>query len=74
MGSFAVLPLGEVVELLARRRATGTLTCERGTVRKALHLRDGENLLPAVDYAKIPPLKDRSTHAERPRCWIQVKR
>jgi hypothetical protein len=42
MGSFAVLPLGEVVELLSRRRATGTLTCERGTVRKALHLRDGD--------------------------------
>lgn len=41
MGSFAVLPLGEVVELLARRRMTGTLTCERGTVRKTLHLRDG---------------------------------
>jgi hypothetical protein len=41
MGSFAVLPLAEVVELLSRRRMTGTLTCERGTVRKTLHLRDG---------------------------------
>jgi hypothetical protein len=26
MGSFAVLPLGDLVELLARRRAPGTLT------------------------------------------------
>ncbi len=41
MGSFSVLPLAELVELLARRRMTGTLTCERGTVRKSLHLCDG---------------------------------
>jgi hypothetical protein len=41
MGSFAVLPLGDLVELLARRRSSGTLACERGTVRKTLHLRDG---------------------------------
>ena len=41
MGSFAVLPLEDLVELLARRRATGSLTCERGAVRKAVHLRDG---------------------------------
>ena len=34
MGSFAVLPLADLVELLARRKATGALTCERGTVRK----------------------------------------
>ncbi len=41
MGSFAVLPLADLVELLARRRVTGSLTCERGTVRKTLHLQDG---------------------------------
>ncbi len=41
MGSFAVLPLADLVELLARRTMTGSLTCERGTVRKTLHLRGG---------------------------------
>jgi len=41
MGSFAVLPLADLVELLGRRRMTGSLTCERGTVRKTLHLREG---------------------------------
>jgi hypothetical protein len=41
MGSFAVLPLPDLLELLARRAASGVLTCERGTVRKALHLREG---------------------------------
>jgi hypothetical protein len=42
MGSFAVLPLGDVVELLSRRRMSGTLTCERGTIRKTLHLDAGD--------------------------------
>lgn len=42
MGSFAVLPLSNVVELLARRRMTGVLTCERGTIRKTLHLDQGD--------------------------------
>jgi hypothetical protein len=41
MGSFAVLPLADLIDLLARRKTTGTLTCERGTVRKALQLKDG---------------------------------
>jgi hypothetical protein len=41
MGSFGVLPLADLLELLARRRATGSLTCERGTVRKTIHLRGG---------------------------------
>jgi hypothetical protein len=41
MGSFTVLPLADLVELLSRRKATGSLTCERGTVRKTLLLRDG---------------------------------
>ncbi len=41
MGSFAVLPLPDLVELLARRRMTGSLTCERGTVRKTLLLHEG---------------------------------
>jgi uncharacterized protein DUF4388/tetratricopeptide repeat protein len=42
MGSFAVLPLADVVELLVRRRMSGALTCERGTIRKTLHLDRGE--------------------------------
>jgi len=41
MGSFSVLPLADLVEHLARRSSTGALTCERGTVRKTLHVRDG---------------------------------
>lgn len=41
MGSFAVLPLGDLVELLARRRMSGTLACERGTVRKTLYVQEG---------------------------------
>jgi hypothetical protein len=41
MGSFAVLPLPDLVELLARRRMTGSLTCERGTVRKTVLVREG---------------------------------
>jgi hypothetical protein len=42
MGSFGVLPLADLLELLARREATGALTCERGTVRKTVHLREGK--------------------------------
>jgi hypothetical protein len=41
MGSFSVLSLADLVEHLARRSSTGALTCERGTVRKTLHVRDG---------------------------------
>jgi len=41
MGSFAVLPLADLLQLLAGRGASGVLTCERGTVRKSLHLREG---------------------------------
>ncbi|HET8540718.1 MAG TPA: DUF4388 domain-containing protein [Anaeromyxobacter sp.] len=41
MGNLSVLPLADLVELLARRRMTGSLTCERGTVRKTLHVREG---------------------------------
>ena len=41
MGSFAVLPLAELAELLARLEKTGTLVCERGTVRKTLSLKGG---------------------------------
>jgi hypothetical protein len=41
MGTFAVLPLGDVLELLERRKMTGTLTCERGTVRKSVQLSGG---------------------------------
>ena len=41
MGTFAILPLGDLLELVARRGLAGTLTCERGTVRKTLYLREG---------------------------------
>jgi hypothetical protein len=41
MGSFTVLPLAVLVELLARLEKTGTLSCERGTVRKTLSLKGG---------------------------------
>jgi Domain of unknown function (DUF4388) len=41
MGTFALMPLVDLVEFLARRKASGTLTCERGTVRKTVHLLDG---------------------------------
>jgi hypothetical protein len=41
MGSFQVMPLREVLDLLARHRLTGTLTCERGAIRKACYLVDG---------------------------------
>jgi hypothetical protein len=42
MGSFWLMPLADLVEFLARRKATGALTCERGTVRKTIYLRQGE--------------------------------
>jgi hypothetical protein len=41
MGTFALMPLQELVEFLARRKASGSLTCERGTVHKTVHLLDG---------------------------------
>jgi hypothetical protein len=41
MGSLQVIPLTDLVELLARRRASGALTCERGTIRKTAFLVDG---------------------------------
>jgi Domain of unknown function (DUF4388) len=41
MGTFALMPLQDLVEFLARRRASGSLACERGTVRKTIHLLDG---------------------------------
>jgi len=42
MGSFAILPLGDLLELLSRRGLAGTLVCERGTVRKTVHLAGGK--------------------------------
>ena len=36
-----MLPLAELVDLLARRKLTGSVTCERGTVRKTLQVREG---------------------------------
>jgi hypothetical protein len=41
MGSFTILPLGDLLELLARRGLAGTLTCERGTVKKSIQLAGG---------------------------------
>jgi len=41
MGSFAVLPLPDLLDLLGRRKLAGSLTCERGTVRKTLQLAGG---------------------------------
>ena len=41
MGSLGLMPLQEVVDFLGRRSATGTLVCERGTVRKSCHVVDG---------------------------------
>ncbi|HET8724157.1 MAG TPA: DUF4388 domain-containing protein [Anaeromyxobacteraceae bacterium] len=40
-GSFSLMPLPELVEFLSRRAVTGSLTCERGAVRKTIYLRDG---------------------------------
>ena len=41
MGTFALMPLQDLVEFLARRGASGSLTCERGTVRKTVHFTRG---------------------------------
>jgi len=41
MGSFAVLPLTDLLELIGRRQLAGSLTCERGTVRKTLLVSGG---------------------------------
>jgi hypothetical protein len=38
MGSFQVMPLQDLVEFVARRQFSGALTCERGAVRKTIHL------------------------------------
>lgn len=45
------MPLVELVEFLARRQVTGSLTCERGTVRKTVHLLKGN----AVGAASTDP-------------------
>ncbi|HET8734519.1 MAG TPA: DUF4388 domain-containing protein [Anaeromyxobacteraceae bacterium] len=50
-GSLSFMPLPELVEFLARRRATGSLTCERGAVRKTIYIRDGS----AVGAASTDP-------------------
>jgi hypothetical protein len=41
MGSFHLLPLGELVDLLARRAVSGELSCERGSVKKKITLASG---------------------------------
>jgi hypothetical protein len=41
MGSFHLLPLSELCELLTRRGASGTLSCERGSVKKSVVLARG---------------------------------
>lgn len=40
-GSLTFLPLPELVDILARRSATGSLTCERGPVRKTIYVSRG---------------------------------
>jgi hypothetical protein len=50
-GSFSLMPLSELVEFLGRRQITGSLTCERGTVRKTVQLRAGN----AVGAASTDP-------------------
>jgi hypothetical protein len=50
-GSFSLMPLPELVDFLGRRKATGSLTCERGTVRKTVFLREGS----AVGAASTDP-------------------
>ena len=40
-GNLSFMPLPELVDFLVRRRATGSLTCERGAVRKTIFLSDG---------------------------------
>jgi hypothetical protein len=42
MGSFGILPLGDLLELISRRGLAGTLTCERGTVKKSLQVTGGK--------------------------------
>jgi len=42
MGTFAIMPLEHVIDFLARRKATGSLTCERGSVRKSIQLLEGD--------------------------------
>jgi len=41
MGTFALMPLPDLVEFLARRQVSGSLSCERGTVRKVLFVVSG---------------------------------
>jgi hypothetical protein len=41
MGSLQVFSLPDLVELLSRRRVSGELTCERGTIRKTAYLVEG---------------------------------
>ena len=45
------MPLSELVEFLSRRAVTGSLTCERGAVRKSVYLREGN----AVGAASTDP-------------------
>ena len=45
------MPLPELVEFLSRRSVTGSLTCERGAVRKTIYLREGN----AVGAASTDP-------------------
>jgi hypothetical protein len=51
MGSFGLMPLQELVDFLSRRKATATLTCERGAVRKSCQLVEGA----AVEAASNDP-------------------
>ncbi len=50
-GSLSFMPLPELVEFLSRHAVTGSLTCERGAVRKTVYLREGA----AVGAASTDP-------------------
>ena len=50
-GSLSFMPLPELVEFLSRHAVTGSLTCERGAVRKTVYVRDGN----AVGAASTDP-------------------
>ncbi|HTP25554.1 MAG TPA: DUF4388 domain-containing protein [Anaeromyxobacteraceae bacterium] len=41
VGTFSLMPLDHLVDFLARRKASGSLTCERGAVQKTVHILDG---------------------------------
>ncbi len=70
MGTFALMPLQDLVEFLARRRASGSLTCERGTVHKTVHLVEGV----AVSAASNDPREYLGRRRRRRSGWGRCSR